>query len=68
MPNFVGSGWLKTFSNGGSVINIKIKKAEIEKLEPNEYGDIALVVAPRREPDEKSKATHYVKVDEYKRT
>lgn len=64
---FVGSGWSHTFANGGSVINIKLKKAEIEKLEPNQYGDIALVVGERKEPDGKTKATHWVAVDDYVR-
>lgn len=62
---FVGKGWVKTFANGGSVINIKVNLAELNKLTPNQYGDIALVVGERKSPDEKSGATHYVSVDTY---
>lgn len=65
--NYVGRGWIKTFQNGGSVINISLKMADLEKLTPNQYGDIKLVVAQRREPDAKTKATHSVYEDTYVR-
>jgi len=65
---YVGSGWEKTFSNGGSVINISIKQSKIAGLVPNDYGDVKLVVAKRKEPDPKSNATHYVAVDTYRQS
>lgn len=58
---FVGKGW--SFSKG---INISLKKEDLMSLEPNQYGDIKLCVMQRKEPDEKTKATHFVKVDDYK--
>ena len=57
---YVGKGWSSKFG-----IRISIKKADIEKLPTNKYGDVLLEVLQRREPDEKSKATHYVIVDDY---
>lgn len=59
---FVGSGWDKT---DGKFINISLKLAELNKLTPNQYGDIKLTVVRRNAPDERSKATHFVKVDDY---
>jgi hypothetical protein len=59
---FVGKGW--AFQYG---INISLKKEDLMGLEPNQYGDIKLCVMARREPDEKTKATHFVKVDDYVR-
>lgn len=57
--NFVGTGW----ENSGG-IRISIKKDKIAELETNQYGDVVLFVGKRREIDEKSKATHFVKVNE----
>jgi deferrochelatase/peroxidase EfeB len=64
---YVGKGWIKKFDNGGTVINVKLNLAELNKLTPNQYGDIALVVGERKQPDEKTKATHHVTVDTYVR-
>lgn len=57
---YVGRGWKSKFG-----VRISLKKADIEKLPTNKYGDVLLEVSERREPDEKSKATHYVVVDQY---
>ena len=57
---FVGKGW--AFEYG---VNIKLKKADLMDIPENEYGDISLTVMRRREPDEKTKATHFVKVNDY---
>jgi len=62
---YVGKGWKKEFANGGYVINMSIKKEELLKLTPNQYGDIRLVIGSRKQPDEKSKATHWVSVDSF---
>ena len=59
---FVGKGW--SFKYG---VNIKLNKEALMKLEPNQYGDIALSVVQRKEADPKSKATHFVAVDDYKK-
>lgn len=63
---YIGKGWLKTFANGGSIINIAITKKDVAALEPDKYGGVHLVVQERKSPDEKSKATHFVIVDSYK--
>lgn len=57
---FVGAGWEHKYG-----VNIKIKKAEIEALPVNEWGEVALVVNKLKEQSPKSKATHYVAVDNY---
>jgi hypothetical protein len=59
--NFVGTGW----ENKGG-IRISIKKDKIAELETNQYGDVILFVGKLREPNEKSHATHFVKVNESK--
>ena len=64
--NFVGIGWIKTFSNGGSIIKCNLKKDALDKLPVNQYGDIQIVVAERKAMDEKTKATHYVYENDYK--
>lgn len=63
---FVGTGWLKEFDNGGRVVNLSIKKADIEQMPADQYGNVFLVVGKRKEQDPKSKATHWVAVDEYR--
>jgi hypothetical protein len=63
---YVGKGWSKTFSNGGSVVNISVKLADLNGLTADKYGDVHLVVGDRKAPDEKTKATHWVAVDEYR--
>jgi len=58
--HYVGSGWEKQFEAGGSVINLSLKKAELDKLPVDAHGNIGIVVATRRTPDSLSKATHTV--------
>lgn len=55
--NYVGRGWENQYGD----IKVSIKKSDIESLPVNEYGDILLYIGKRKEVDEKSKATHYVK-------
>lgn len=57
---YVGNGWKSKF---GVRISLKIEK--LKELPVNKWGDILLEVTERKEPDEKSKATHYVTVDDY---
>jgi hypothetical protein len=54
---FVGKGWVNQY--GG--IKIQLKLEEIQSLPVNQWGDVELYVGQRKSPDEKSKATHYVK-------
>jgi len=63
---YVGSGWLKVFENGGKVLNLSIKKEAIDQLPVDKYGNVYLTAGARKEPDEKSKATHWVAVDDYR--
>jgi hypothetical protein len=62
---YVGVGWEKKFNDGGSAISISVKLVDVNKLAVDKYGNVRLVVATRRTPDEKSKATHSVAVDDY---
>lgn len=58
--NYVGIGWVKTFNNGGSIINLSLNLSKLNDLETDSYDNIKLTVCERRSKDEKSKATHYV--------
>lgn len=54
---FVGKGWANQYQG----IRVSIKLDDIKNLPVNKYGDVELYVGPRKQVDEKSKATHYVK-------
>jgi hypothetical protein len=56
---YVGKGWTNKYG-----IAIEIKKDEIAKLEANAYGGVRLYVGLMKEPDSRSKATHFVAVEE----
>ena len=58
---FVGNGKIKTFDNGGFVINIRVRVAD---LTPNEKGYCNITVATRREPD-KYGNTHTVYLNDF---
>lgn len=58
---FVGNGWKNQFG-----VSVSIKKADIMNLPEDNFGNIRLFVGEKKEKDGKSKATHYVKVDEWK--
>lgn len=60
---YVGKGREKTFSNGGSLINIGIDSAKLPP--PNEKGWFRLVVAPLKQTDQWGN-THTVYVDDWK--
>ena len=59
---FIGQGWRNQY--GGTLI--KVKKAEILALEENAYGEVEMYLGERKFQDPKSKATHYVKLNEKK--
>ena len=65
---YCGKAWKKEFDNGGHVINVALNVNELKAagLKPDQYGNIFLIIGERKSPDEKSKATHWVAVDEYK--
>ena len=65
--NFLGKGWIKTFQNGGSIINLSLTLEELNKLPVDNYGCIKVEVHQRKEQDPKSKATHYVVETTYKK-
>lgn len=62
--NYVGNGW--QHPKFEDCINISLKLEELNKLETNQYGDIKLTVAKMKQPNEKTKATHTVYVNDYK--
>lgn len=61
MATFIGSGWETKYG-----VNLSLKKSELDNLPTDKYGNIFVAVSKRKEQDEKSKATHYVKVDDYR--
>ncbi len=58
--HYVGKGWASKYG-----IRIAVNMDELAKCPRNQYGDVKLEVVQRREPDAKSKATHYVIEDTY---
>jgi len=55
--NYVGKGWENNYG-----ISLKMNLEKLKQLTPNQYGDIEVFVGKRKQgPDEKSKATHWVK-------
>src|SRR3990167_8875524 len=69
--NYVGKGWERTLKlkDGNTITSLalSLKIDDLNKLPVNEYGDIKLIVGKRRSADEKSKATHWVAQDNYKK-
>lgn len=61
MSKFVGGGWETKFS-----INIQLKKSDLDALPLDRWGNIFLAVGRRKSADEKTKQTHFVKVDDYR--
>ena len=62
---FVGVGWETRFPGGGSMISLSINLEKVSLLPKDEYGNIRLVAGERREQDERSKAIHWVAVDDF---
>lgn len=64
---FIGTGW-----KDESGITITIKVAELQKLVEtgeypvNNYGEVRVRVGKLQKPNEKSKATHFVRMYQYK--
>ena len=63
---FVGSGKEKVFDNGGSVINISIKKEDLEGCKLSAKGYYFLTVATKREPDQYGN-THMIYENAYEK-
>jgi hypothetical protein len=53
---YVGKGWSNQYG-----IKVQLKKQDLLDLPTNQYGDIEVFVGQRKEVDQKSKATHWVK-------
>lgn len=66
--NYVGSGWIKTFENGGEIINLSLDIAKLTALPMDKYGNIKLTVGKLKTVNEKSKATHSVYENTYQPT
>jgi hypothetical protein len=69
---YVGSGWSKEFSNGGSIINLSLNITKIMNevettTDKNGNHWIKLTVGKLKTPNEKSKATHSVYEDTFKK-
>ena len=56
----------KVFDNGGRLLNAAFNVAELSQ-HANAEGWVRIVIAPRRQPDEKGK-THYAYKDEWEPT
>ena len=57
---YVGIGW-----QGQYGINMSISADKIKDLPKDKYGNILLSIHQRKEPDTKSRATHYIVVNDY---
>jgi hypothetical protein len=53
---YVGKGWANQYG-----VKVQVKKQDLLDLPTNQYGDIEVFVGQRKEVDQKSKATHWVK-------
>ncbi|CAB4142083.1 hypothetical protein UFOVP697_2 [uncultured Caudovirales phage] len=53
---YVGKGWENTYG-----INVEINVEKLLQLPKDQYGNVKLYLGKRKQQDEKSKATHFVK-------
>lgn len=60
-----GNAWQKE-GQYGTFYTISLKLEDLKTLPVDNYGNIKLVMSERRQPDEKSRATHYFVEDTYK--
>ena len=66
---FLGSAWSDDYGISVAVNYEKLQQAIADgKLEVNKYGDVRIRVQKLKEPNSKSKATHYVAVPKPKPT
>jgi hypothetical protein len=60
---YLGNGWENQYGLNVSINIEKLKQAiSTGKLEVNKYGDVKINVGKLKQPNEKSKATHFVAV------
>ena len=60
---FLGSAWSDDYGVNVTINVEKLKQAMADgKLETNKYGDIRIRVQKLKNPNDKTKATHYVAV------
>lgn len=62
--NYLGNGWENTEYN---LVNLSINKAKINELPEDDYGNVKITVAKMKKQSEKSKATHTVYENTYKK-
>ena len=62
--NYCGNGWENTQFN---LINLSIKKEKILEMPEDNYGCVKITVAKMKKPSEKSKATHTVYENTFKK-
>lgn len=53
---YVGKGWENKYG-----ISVQVNLKELQSLPVDNYGNVRIYVGKRKSPDEKSKATHWVK-------
>jgi hypothetical protein len=65
--NYLGNGWVKTFENGGNIISLSLNLDKLKLLPVDNYGNVRVIVGQLKAINQKSKATHSVYEDTYKR-
>jgi len=65
---YLGNGWENQYGLNVSINIEKLNQAiATGKLEVNKYGDVKINVGKLKQPNEKSKATHFVAVPKPKK-
>lgn len=62
--NYLGKGWI---NEKYEIINLSLDKAKVDELPVDDYGQIKISVARMKNVDERSKATHTVYENDYKK-
>lgn len=62
--NYVGKGW---YNEKFDLVNVSLDKSKIMELPEDQYGQVKITVARMKKQDEKSKATHTVYENTYKK-
>jgi len=58
--NYVGNAFKKEFDDGGKAYNVFLKKDDVEKLKADDYGNIRLSMAERKDSGKENTPTHSV--------
>ena len=62
--NYVGKGW---YNEKFDLVNVSLDKSKIMELPEDQYGQVKITVARMKKQDEKSRATHTVYENTYKK-